>query len=378
MIVLRILCTFANSKYFNMDKQRIKRVFYSWVVKNGISNKSKYLYGQYLEYPKKRFGYTFTFDDIEKFWNIGDIFYAISVCDIILEKIESGIKEQRNDDLSDAQSAFRKLRVFLLSNSSSLHYNDSEINELADELDEIRDTISRMKKSRDNFPKLDGNDSLLAHLGIKGFIKLVVESSFFFSPDIAKDRNSVLVNDINQNNPLPCRKSEDQTLHNIIGRNTSYKDSSFECNIKIDSDNNAQVRSVIKNYIGYTVSEGRKSLFKNYIISHIWGRAYDPRYFTSMWNIALIPAWANSLMDKENPERGTFESKIQSTFKAICQHLYDRKCYDGLDFSNYDSISKKIETSEDVLSDTYLIKVIQNKTNKQKVASILSKPIHIL
>lgn len=364
-----------------MDEQRIKRVFYSWVIKNGLSDTSRYSYGRYFNYPKEKFGYSFTFEDIEAFWNIGDVFYAISVCDLILEQIEKDIVVNRTKDLSDAQSAYRKLRIFLLSKSSSLHYKETEINSLSNNLNDNRNTIGHKKKSRDNFPHLDGNDSLLAHLGINGFIKLAIESSFFFCPKIAEERNieilDELAKDIEKRNPLPCRKSEDKKLHKQSGTKTLYKEPDFECNIKIDSDNNQQVRSIITRYTGYTVSSGKKSLFKNYIISHIWGRAYDPRYFTSMWNIALIPSWANSLMDKENPDAGTFESKIQSTFKAICQHLYGHECYSNMNFNNHDSISDKIITEDDIISNEYLINVIQNKCDKHKVASILRMPISI-
>ena len=79
---------------------------------------------------------------------------------------------------------------------------------------------------------------------------------------------------------------------------------------------------MIKKYTGYTVAEGIDSIFKNYIISHIWGKAYDPRYFTNMWNIVLVPAWANSLLDKDNADEGTLEYILKETIMKIIIKLY--------------------------------------------------------
>ena len=92
--------------------------------------------------------------------------------------------------------------------------------------------------------------------------------------------------------------------------------------IIIDNDGNAQVRMLINDKTGYTISAGKGSIFQNYKISHIWGKAYDPRYFTNLWNIVLVPAWANDLLDKQNPYKGSLESRLQSTIMRICEVLY--------------------------------------------------------
>ena len=61
--------------------------------------------------------------------------------------------------------------------------------------------------------------------------------------------------------------------------------------------------------------------FRNFIISHIWGHAIDPRYFTNLWNIVIVPAWANHLLDKE--EEGTLASTFKATIKKVITQLYE-------------------------------------------------------
>lgn len=104
--------------------------------------------------------------------------------------------------------------------------------------------------------------------------------------------------------------------------------------IIIDSDGNKAVRVLIEDKTGYSVSKGKSSIFQNYKISHVWGRAYDPRYFTNLWNIVLVPAWANDLLDKNTVEK-TLESKFKSTIMRICWVLY-------FDSSNNNSIDNKL------------------------------------
>ncbi len=104
--------------------------------------------------------------------------------------------------------------------------------------------------------------------------------------------------------------------------------------ILLDNDGNAEVRSVITEKTGYTVSAGKENIFQNYKISHVWGRAFDPRYFTNLWNIVIVPSWANDLLDKPNARPGTLESKLQSTIMRICEALY----FDGIEERDWNTL----------------------------------------
>ena len=142
------------------------------------------------------------------------------------------------------------------------------------------------------------------------------------------------------------------------------------CNIpvKLDGDGNKQVRDIIKEKTGYTISSGRKCIFQNYIISHLWGKAYDPRYFTNFWNIVIVPAWANSLLDKESGDEDSIEFKLKDMFKKICVALY------GLDDPQFseewdDMASRMGSTSNEKFPSniskdpTYQISVIHEKND---------------
>ena len=49
--------------------------------------------------------------------------------------------------------------------------------------------------------------------------------------------------------------------------------------------------------------------------------AVEHSYFLDE-DVVIIPAWAKSLMDKNNPEKGSPARIIQATFKSICNILY--------------------------------------------------------
>jgi hypothetical protein len=51
--------------------------------------------------------------------------------------------------------------------------------------------------------------------------------------------------------------------------------------------------------------------------------AVEQSYFFNE-DVVIIPAWAKSLMDKINPEKGAPAGIIQATFKSICNILYSK------------------------------------------------------
>lgn len=96
--------------------------------------------------------------------------------------------------------------------------------------------------------------------------------------------------------------------------------------IVVDRDNNHFVRAAISKYTGHIVSQGARNTLNNYMISHIWPLTADPFYFTSLWNIVLIPSHCNYIMDKGASTHPVVGS-IQEVFRAICYVLYDPNSY---------------------------------------------------
>lgn len=97
--------------------------------------------------------------------------------------------------------------------------------------------------------------------------------------------------------------------------------------IIIDYDGNDFVRTAIRRYTGVWVCENnRVNMLRNYKISHIWPSTADPFYFSSLWNVVIIPAHCNGIMDK-NPKLHHLVAAIQNLFRAICYLLYEPNNY---------------------------------------------------
>ena len=212
------------------------------------------------------------------------------------------------------------------------------------------------KINKSQLTKIDGMNSLLKILGEDGFIKTVIENTYFFSPRLVHSRFAELSKLIFDGNDIPARRSTQDDIYRIEGERCFFVDKGFECPIKIDKDGNAEVRRIINAKTGYTISQGKKSIFQNYCISHIWGRAYDPRYFTSLWNLAIVPAWANSMMDKmadkESDELEHLATKLKSTVETVCWYLYEMEklCWGNLKM-------EKPQRSADVDSQTFSVHI---------------------
>ena len=131
---------------------------------------------------------------------------------------------------------------------------------------------------------------------------------------------------------------------------------------------------LIKDRTGYALgATSDKKHFRNFIISHIWGHAIDPRYFTNLWNIVIVPAWANHLLDKD--EEGTLASAFKATIQKIIIDLYK------LDNNNYDWKSIEMDDptckEKEVLHGNYQINTIKGIADKETLGEISRVSIHV-
>lgn len=227
---------------------------------------------------------------------------------------------------------------------------------------------------------LNGINSLMCRFSDnQDFIKYVIENSFFFSKNMAQDRFKTIVDTIiNKDDSVPARKSGDkQKSENgtdyFICENENKNQIKFK--ITIDRDGNRAVRDLIKNKTGYTLSSGEDSLFTNYIISHIWGDAFDPRNFTNFWNLAIVPAWANSLLDKTN-SKDLLTKQLINTFKAVCYKNYNLK---SNTYKWNDIFMKSPQIEDDyVLKGDYEIYIINKKRKNSEYGIIKKEKITII
>ena len=374
--------------------------FQKWYNRQGITRKytsnlksvQKDIYDYLTKYPwnveKEEYEYeesqfakkailhpTKSYDFIEAVDSLlkeGDYLYARTIVDgmsYIAEKFKKAIIAMTGTNtFNDKCSALKLFRKYLETDLSGLKVKGTYNNNT------YRNAINKPMLA-----KIDGIVALANEIGEDKFIKWAIEQSYFFDPDIVAERMNKLIEDLeNKTTPLPARKTtkndkdaEEGYSHSKMGGNIYYIEGNIKIPVTLSKDANDFVRSLISNETGFTVGAGKDNIFQNYIISHLWGRAYDPRYYTNFWNIVLVPAWANSLLDK-NGEEGSLASKLKATFMAISKKLYMAK---GVNWNGLNMTEPQIPNNNDVRKGDYSIKILCKKDNKGKCTPI--KTIYI-
>ena len=305
-------------------------------------------------------------------------------------------------------SYLQKYRQFvetIVYGKKRLSKEDNEIfNEILNALPSVRDSINKSQN-----PKVDGMDSLIEFVKEEKFVKLAIESSYFFSPELVKKRVDEIANYICKKEEvdpafdkydikyLPARYSskedaEDGVHEPVVEEGKVYfklqnaaqrlcviyqegaRGKNKECGANTcgGGNGNARVCQLINDRTGYALgATSDKKHFRNFIISHIWGHAIDPRYFTNLWNIVIVPAWANHLLDKD--EEGTLASTFKATIQKIITELYD---FNNIDWASIQMTSPSYN-NEEVISGRYQINIIDHKSVDAPLGKIWKKPVSI-
>lgn len=304
---------------------------------------------------------------------------------------------------------FRQFIETIVYGKQRLSKEDNEIfNEILNALPSIRDSINKSQN-----PKVDGMDSLIEFIKEEKFVKLAVESSYFFSPELVKERVDEIANYICKEEEvdpafdkndikikyLPARYSskekedaEDGVHEPVVEEGKVYfklqnaaqrlcviyqegargKNTKCGGNTCGGGNGNARVCQLINDRTGYALgATSDKKHFRNFIISHIWGHAIDPRYFTNLWNIVIVPAWANHLLDKD--EEGTLASTFKATIQKIITELYN---FNNIDWASIQMTSPSYN-NEEVISGRYQINIIDQKSDDAPLGKIWKKPVSI-
>jgi hypothetical protein len=180
---------------------------------------------------------------------------------------------------------------------------------------------------------IDGIDQLiLLYRNQDDFVEAFLASTLFIPPEIVYLRNQEMIELYKTGGKFPIRYSPSH--HEALGisnkaeaitltRDKEARLSAYPAfNIKIDNDGNHENRRSIKKYLGQAISTGKNSTVKNYIISHVWGLASHPLFFSSLWNIVLIPAHFNYLMDKD-PESHPVVKIVKERIQRKCVSIYN-------------------------------------------------------
>ena len=354
--VQKDICDYLNNNPWNVGKNEYEHEVSQFAKKA-------------ILHPTKSYDFIEAVDSLLK---EGDYLYARTIVDgmsYIAEKFKKAIIAMTGTNtFNDKCSALKLFRKYLETDLSGLKVKGTYNNNT------YRNAINKPMLA-----KIDGIVALANKIGEAKFIKWAIEQSYFFAPDIVAERMNKLIEDLeNKTTPLPARKTtkndkdaEEGYSHSEMGGNIYYIEGNIKIPVTLSKDGNDFVRSLISNETGFTVGAGKDNIFQNYIISHLWGRAYDPRYYTNFWNIVLVPAWANSLLDK-NGEEGSLASKLKATFMAISKKLYMAK---GVNWNGLNMTEPQIPNKDDVRKGDYSIKILCKKDNKGKCTPI--KTIYI-
>ena len=321
------------------------------------------------------------------------------VRNFVSEKI-FGIEKEQKDNLQKVNKLINNLTVekykeYLLSNPNLPEPKEKELviylaKQFRNEIREVGESTPQDDNQILEYLKDTYKPTKKTLAGLKSRYKL---NEYLAAMQLAK-LDSFRADQIKEMNYLKARYTIDG---NIVGDNTTLKkgdkavytieDPNSKEKIKfmvhIDRDGNRFVRNLITDKTGITVSQGKDSVLQNTIISHVWGRAYDPRYFTSLWNIVLVPAWANSLMDKEDAPAETLASKMRATYMQLCTTLYNeyqeskeskKGVFPGNVEGNYLSGLPEVKNKEDVISGDFSFNVI---SESKKYIKIYTKNIKI-
>lgn len=187
----------------------------------------------------------------------------------------------------------------------------------------------------------DGIQSILSLFETeKEFINYFFSKILFFGVENVKEQAEELKKKIKNKEKIPVRFSTKSKEHfyffdevdkkktrtkTFKRRKDAHEFSSSrdlfhkETDVKVitDKDGNYYVRNEILNYTGYRVSQGAVSDYKNYTISHIWANTSNPLFFSSLWNISLIPQTLSFILDKSKSN-----SKLVKKIKIITEILH--------------------------------------------------------
>lgn len=163
------------------------------------------------------------------------------------------------------------------------------------------------------------------------FVKAFVEATLFLPPEAVQARNKEMIELYQSGGKFPIRyspayrkiwpvKNKDEAVS--FSRKNDVRLPEYPTfNVTVDVDGNYENRRQIKQKLNHLVSAGRNSTVKNYTISHVWGLASHPLFFSSLWNIVLIPTHFNYLMDKD-PETHKVVGAVKDAIERQCTLLY--------------------------------------------------------
>ena len=193
--------------------------------------------------------------------------------------------------------------------------------------------------------EIDGTEAFLSLFNtLDDFYVYFFKNIIFFNPATVKEQSIALLKKVDENDKLPVRfsmKTKDlfhiPTENNQRGfikkrfANKKVAQDFAETNrlvhnntgisVCIDKNGCYYPRNEIFLATNHKVSIGSKSDMVNYVISHVWGNTDNPLFFSSLWNIVLIPNHLAYILDKPDTNSHLI-STVKILVRAACFQLY--------------------------------------------------------
>lgn len=213
-----------------------------------------------------------------------------------------------------------------------------------------------------NDDTLDGMQPLYEkYSGLGDLVTEAIENCLFADKKIESVQFNALCTAISNNDPIKARESK-KHINGVFNG----------INISKDSNGNAEIDRLFSQLLNFPLKTTPAAI--NFAISHIWGRAYDPSYFSSLWNIVLVPQYINWVIDKnEKTKNGYFPGNILAeTLKAILTKFYT---FSSKNWSAIKLSGAPIFDPMFVQHGTYSIRVIEPQPNG--TFKIISKQVTV-
>lgn len=178
----------------------------------------------------------------------------------------------------------------------------------------------------------DGINALKKILGgEEKFLEFAIKNVFFLAPIVVKEEWEKSQEEAKSRESIRfIRKSSgktrlDEDNKKILAPNQNTH--GFPGKVYADHDGNTAPRKLFKNITGVLTSYGKRSDYKNYTLTHIWGLTDNPYAFSAPWNICLTSTFIAALTDGKHQEedrkdKNNLRYKFQAIFRAMAWDLY--------------------------------------------------------
>ena len=141
--------------------------------------------------------------------------------------------------------------------------------------------------------------------------RIILKSTYFLDPRLVK-RSPVM-------HPDFVRESKEHHPGKKKGSNSEWEGRT----VKVTD--NTKARNAFEKYSGIRMGGKNRTIPKGWDVAHIWGRVYDPRFFTAGWNICLMPDFLRNFCEEQSGnvhlqpilQKVAFELYIQSDVVPI-------------------------------------------------------------